>query len=186
MNYETFGPFEVPRKDAKTGRVLDFDKGVLNEFWRKIDETHPGLSGAVGCYIFAIQAPRGFTPWYVGKTEKSFKGECFELQKKEKYRNVFDDILKGTPVLILVARCTPKTGKLAKPPNPKSGEADYVEQLLINKALSKNPQLANIKNTRFFRDIIVPGVLNSPKGKPSPGSKLLKSVLERNSSTKKR
>ena len=172
--YETYGEFEVPRKDVKKGKALDFSKDALSEFWSKVEEKHPGLPDAVGCYIFATKAGPGITPWYVGQTKGSFKGECFQPSKQTTYHDVCNGI-KGTPVLILVARCTPK-GKLVKG-KLKISEADFVEQLLIRKALSKNGKLANIKNTSFTKEIILPGVLNNPKGKPGPGSKLLSRVL---------
>ena len=174
MNYETYGAFEVPREDAKKGKALDFSKEALSEFWSMVNETFPGLPDAVGCYIFATKAGPGITPWYVGQTKKSFRGECFQDHKKKTYHKVCDRI-KGTPVLILVARCTPN-GKLAKL-RLNEREADFVEQLLISKALSKNNDLANTKNTSFVKEIMLPGVLNSPKGKPSKGSRLLRSVL---------
>ena len=174
MFYETYGEFEVPYPKAKKGKALDFSKEALNEFWGDIDEKHPGLSAALGCYIFAIRAAKGIRPWYVGQTKKSFKDECFQPDKKVHYNNVLNDIAKGTPVMILVARRTPK-GKLAKALPLK--EADFVEQLLISQAISKNSNLVNTKNTSFIKNINLPGVLNSPKGKPAPGAKLLKSLL---------
>ena len=175
MIYETYGPFVVPTKKAKAGKVLDFNNAALNQFWNKVDEERPGLSAALGCYIFANRAGKGMTPWYVGQTKKSYRNECFENEKIKKYHNVFNDIKSGTPVMILVARCTP-TGKLTTGQFPPD-EAGFVEKLLISKALSKNPKLANKQNTKFLVGITLPGILNNPKGKPSPGSKLLSSVL---------
>lgn len=174
MNYATYGEFEVPRKDVKKGKVLDFSKEALSGFWSKVEEKLPGLLDAVGCYIFATKAGPGITPWYVGQTKTSFKGECFQPHKQKTYHDVCNGI-KGTPVLILVARCTPN-GKLAKGNLDKS-EADFVEQLLISHALSKNSDLTNKKNTVFLKGLRIPGVLNSPKGQPGPGSKLLSRVL---------
>ena len=185
MNYETYGPFEIPLKDAKKGKVkvLDFTKGALREFWSRVDEQLSGLSDAVGCYIFATRHNRGDTPWYVGQTKNSFKNECFQSHKQNLYNDVFIDIARGTPVMILVARCTAKGRKPAK--SVSSQEADYVEQLLISKALLKNSKLANIKNTRFFKELVLPGVQNNPKGKPGPGHMLLKSILEQTVSAKR-
>ena len=174
MYYETYGEFVVPRKQTPKGKVFDDSTKVLNDFWDMVDQQTPGLSKARGCYIFAIKAGKGIKPWYVGQTKKTFRDECFQPQKKSHYNNVINDIAKGTPVMILVARHTPK-GKLAKA-LPLS-EADFVEQLLISQSLSANSELVNTKNTAFIKKIRVPGVLNSPAGKPSPGAKLLKSLL---------
>ena len=175
MTYETYGEFELPCKVDQKRRALNFSKEALSEFWTKVDEHCPGLSVAVGCYIFAIRAAKGIRPWYVGQTVKSFKDECFHFHKRDRYRQVFDGIKKGTPVIILVARRTPSKGKLAK--SLQREEANFVEQLLISRALSKNPRLANVKNTKYSQELILPGVLNNPKGYPSPGAKLLRSVV---------
>ena len=172
MFYETYGEFEVPYKAGKGGKIV-FKEG-LNKFWNDLDEKHRSLSIGRGCYIFAIRASKGMKPWYVGQTKKTFRDECFQPTKLNHYNNVLSNTAKGTPVLILVARHTPK-GKFSKNLNVK--EADFVEQLFITHALSKNNDLMNKKDTRFLRDLQIPGVLNSPKGKPSVGAKLLKSLL---------
>ncbi len=181
MFYETYGEFKVPYKQTKNGYALDFSREALNKFWSDIDEKHsrfsnPRLSEARGCYIFAIRASKGIRPWYVGQTKKSFKDECFQHQKKNHYHDVINNIGKGTPVMIIVARHTSeKKTKLSKSLPPR--EADFVEQLLISQALSANSKLVNTKNTAFIKKIRIPGVLNSPTGKPGPGSRLLSSVV---------
>ncbi len=176
MFYETYGEFEVPRKQSTKGKVFNDSTKVLNDFWDMVDQKIRGLSTARGCYIFAIKAGKGIKPWYVGQTKKTFRDECFQPQKKAHYNNVINDTARGTPVMILVARHTSENKtKLSKTLPPK--EADFVEQLLISQALSANPNLVNTKNTRYIKDIKIPGVLNSPKGKPSVGAKLLKSLL---------
>src|ERR1035438_601424 len=60
FKFKPYGPFQVPVDD---GRVLTKE---LKEFWTEIDGQYPGLSGAVGCYIFAISSKKT-KPWYVGK-----------------------------------------------------------------------------------------------------------------------
>ncbi|MCY4383387.1 MAG: hypothetical protein OXE44_09590 [Nitrospinae bacterium] len=176
MFYETYGEFEVPRKQTPKGKVFDDSTKVINDFWEMVDQQTPGLSKAQGCYVFAIKASKGIKPWYVGQTKKTFKDECFQPQKKAHYNNVINNTGKGTPVMILVARHTSeKKTKLSKA-LPLS-EANFVEQLLISQSLSANSELVNTKNTSFIKKIQIPGVLNSPKGKPSIGAKLLKSLL---------
>ena len=64
MNFGAEGPFELKRhgpkklinKDAK--EALRADLGL-------------GLSDACGCYVFAVRAGKGYTPYYVGRAEKS-------------------------------------------------------------------------------------------------------------------
>lgn len=177
MIYETFGEFALPCKTGKKEKTLDFSKETLKKFWQEInerDEKHNGLSKACGCYIFAIRAGKGIKPWYVGQSKVPFEKECFAFHKRDIYRTVVERISKGTPVLILVARVTPK-GKLSTALPVK--EADFVEQFIIRRALSKNPDLENIKNTNLSKQIRIPGLLNSPKGKQSKGASLLRLTL---------
>lgn len=181
MFYETYGEFEVPREAVKGKKSLNLSKEALNNFWKMVDQKRPGLSGACGCYIFAIKAGQGRTPWYVGQSKGPFKDECFAFHKREVYRTVTDR-RQGTPVLILVARVTPK-GKLAK--KLQEREANFVEQLLISHALSKNSDLSNTKNTSFIKKLRIPGVLNSLKKRPKEETRILRSVLGIRSSQSK-
>ena len=186
MFYETYGEFEVPYQQTKNskGKNLVFSKEVLDEFWENVNQHFPNqrLSEARGCYIFAIRAGKGIKPWYVGQSKVPFEKECFAFHKRDIYRTVSDRTRKGTPVLILVARHTPK-GKLSK--TLPENEADFIEQFLISRALSKNPDLENIKNTNFSKKIQIRGALNNPKGKLSPGALLLRRTLGRKSSSPK-
>lgn len=173
--YHTFGPFAVPRKRGAEGKkVLDRSKEAINNFWEDVEENTPGLSTACGCYIFGVKAGKGVTPWYVGQSKTGFKNECFTTTKVNHYHDVINDISKGTPALILLARYT-KGNKIAK--TLSHNEADFVEQYMIGLALGKNSNLRNIKNTKLSRTLLIPGLLNSPPGKPSAGAQLLRQTL---------
>ena len=82
MIYETYGEFEVPRKQTPKGKAFEDSKNVLKDFWAKVDQKHPGLSAALGCYIFAIKAAKGIKPWYVGQTKNHSKMNVSNPQKK--------------------------------------------------------------------------------------------------------
>ena len=175
LRYETFGAFGVPRTSSKQGgKALDFSKDAMLNLWSSIDDQYPNLSQACGCYIFAFKAGRGVTPWYVGQSKGPFVNECFQFHKQAKYNEVQKQIKSGTPILILVARLTPG-GKFSK--SVSVAEATFVERLLISLAYSKNDRLLNIKDTRLITEMQIPGILNSPKGKPSTGASLLRSTL---------
>ena len=174
IRYEVFGPFDVPRKESKTGRTLDFSNGALASFWERVERERLGLSSGAGCYLFAVRAARGIRPWYVGQSKGAFEKECFAHHKRSVYREVMDDVSKGTPVLFLIARMTP-AGKLSK--NIRQDEADFVERLLIHEATNANAQLKNTKNTRFLKTVEIPGVLNSPSGMPSEAVRSFKTAL---------
>ena len=173
--YYTFGPFPVPRKGGAGGKkVLDGSKAAINRFWEGVEQTVSGLSAARGCYIFGVNAGRGVTPWYVGQSKTGFKNECFKDAKINHYHDVINDISKGTPVLILLARYT-QGNKVSKTIDPH--EVDFVEQYMIGLALNKNANLRNVKNTKFLRTLQIPGVLNNPLGKPNAGALLLRQAL---------
>ena len=173
-NYETFGPFVVPRKDGAAKRVLDRSNDAINQFWKDVEGKHPGLSTARGCFLFGIRAGKGIKPWYIGQSTTGFKNECFQSHKLNHYRDVIDQTGKGTPVLSFVARCTNNLNFATSLP---VREADFVEHYLIGLALWDNPNLKNVKNTSFYKTVRLPGVLNSPKGQPSAGARLLQRTL---------
>ena len=44
-------------------------------------------------------------------------------------------------------------------------------------ALNRNGKLRNAKNTKFLKNICVPGIINTPQRKPRKPERLLKSAL---------
>ena len=174
-NYYTFGPFAIPRKaGAKGKKVLDDSTAAINRFWKDVGRTVQGLPTARGCYVFGMRAGKGIKPWYVGQSTTGLRDECFQPTKVNYYHDVINNTNAGTPVLILIARHT-KGHKLSSSLPEK--EANFVEQYLIGLALRKNPELKNIKHTRYLRTLQIPGVLNNPTGKPSTGAGLLRLTL---------
>ena len=170
-----FGEFEVPRKSRKDGRqTLNFSKDALTNFWEDVERARVGLRSGAGCYLFAVRASKGMRPWYVGQSKRAFEKECFAHHKQSIYRDVMDDTAKGTPILFLIARVTP-TGRLSK--SVQKNEANFVERKLIHDATNANSELKNIHNARFVKNLEIPGVLNSPKGKPSDAVQSLKVAL---------
>jgi hypothetical protein len=158
MNYEIFGGFEIPRKSHKRAVA---GPGDIQTFWKEVEAKHSGLQNAFGCYVFAIRAGRGTLPWYVGKTCKGFKRECFELHKLRHYDDALTDITRGTPLLYFVARVTPR-GSFSTSPSEK--EAAFVESTLIGMALKRNTALKNVSGAKFLSEIHVPGLVNPKKG----------------------
>ena len=165
MIFEPFDPFEIKR--TPTNRI-DAKPKILKEFWSDVERIQSGLSDAYGCYVFSVRASRGYRPWYVGKTQakSGFKGECFQPHKLQHYMDALDQTKKGTPVIHHLARMTPN-GKFSKPKRGTLNDIELLEVYLISLALSQNSDLCNVKNTNFQREVIVPGIVNSPKGRPN-------------------
>ena len=166
------GPFEVPRRDGGP-RV---DKRQLKGFWKEVeaaDKANEGLADASGCYIFGIRAGRGAKPWYVGQAKTAFRKECFASHKLVHYNEILLK-RKGTPILFLLARKTPR-GVFAR--TLREREANRLENLLIDYCLQANSDLLNIRGAAFLKEVIVPGLLNSPPGQPSKEAQFLRGLL---------
>lgn len=162
MEYFPYNPLPIP----KLGNgLVDATNQTLSDFWCEVDDQfHYPLSEAVGCYVFSIRAGRGVKPWYVGLAEKqTFKRECFTPHKLNHYNNAIAG-RKGTPLLTLIPRFTP-TGRLSKPSRNGYRDMQFLENMLIGTCVRRNPELANVRDTKMLREMIVHGFLNNPMGR---------------------
>jgi hypothetical protein len=173
MKFAIYGGFEIQRQPNWHGA---FDKENRKLFWENVEANKPRLSEACGCYVFAIQNGGNFRAWYVGKTEKNtFSGECFEIQKKLIYNEILVDHA-GQALLFLIPRLA-TSGKFSKPRQSGYHDVEFLETMLIGIALKTNPELANIRKTKLLKEMVVPGVINSPPGKPPLRVQDLKNAL---------
>ena len=156
-NLVVFGPFEVPYQRLDSGPVKHIGADDVREFWDG-PETR-AIADKQGCYVFAIRAARGFTPWYVGKATKSMRQECFAYHKIVHYNEVLFQGHRGTPVMFFVA--PPGRAKRVR-----ERVINDVETFLIQTAVYKNPDLRNVQGTRV-PEWTIKGVARSPKG-PRP------------------
>lgn len=155
MQYDVYGEFPV----ARNGSLVSRSKEDKSNFWASVEEAAPGLSEACGCYVFVVRN----RAWYVGMAEKqSFKQECFALHKITQYNEALGEVV-GKPSLIFLPKLTP-SGRFAKPTGRGHSDIRVLESMLIGSALSKNPDLRNVKGTKLLREMNVPGFLN-----PRPG-----------------
>ena len=169
--FHPYGPFEIPTLD----RVPDRKR--LNEFWDMVEECEPGLSSAIGCYIFAVRAGRGIRPWYVGKTDRlGFRREAFQAPKLLIYGEVLRPRKRGTALLYLIARHTPGQ-KFMKRKTNENKVIGRLEEMLIGSSLLRNPDLANKRTTKHFREMRVPGYMNDAAGARSRPAKNLAKLL---------
>ena len=161
MNYEIFGPYEVPRESYLISR----DPKSRKEFWKRVNEDVEGLQDACGCYILVVRNKA----WYVGLAEKqSFKRECFQPHKIVQYDSSVAKA-KGIPYLLFLAKMTP-SGYFASPGANGYMDIRALEQLLIGAAIDRNLNLRNIKDTKVLREMNVPGFLNTKKGQATSES----------------
>lgn len=161
MRFEPYGPFLLPRTNSG---MVDRSAPVRRRFWDEIEDEHPGLPGACGCYIFCLKAGRGALPWYIGKAERQrFARECLTSDKVLKYSEITSG-RRGKPLLYLLAQVT-DSGAFRKPTTAKRLAINALEDILIGMALSRNPKLINVAKTKAHRRLIVPGLVNAKAGR---------------------
>ncbi|MEI6320070.1 MAG: hypothetical protein WCS09_16250 [Pseudomonadota bacterium] len=174
MNFYPYLAIDIPKK---ANGLIAADKTTLASFWKAAETSlEPGVPEAIGCYIFSIKAGPGELPWYVGMAGKqSFRKECFTPHKIQHYNNAIA-ARRGSPRLTLLAKYTPGL-KFVKPTSARQRDVEELETLLIANALSRNPDLLNVRDTKLLREMVVPGLLNTPPGQPNAAVKRFKSLL---------
>lgn len=171
MNFDVVGPFELTR-DKKI-----INKKSVENLKQQLDVTFPGLSGARGCYVFAMYARKRYTPYYVGQAcRQSIVAESMNPSNREKYTEVCHE-KNGKPMMFVLPMLTPD-GKYKKKGKTGRRATDFLERWLIATAIRKNPKLLNNKETKFLRGIHVRGIFNPKRGEANgTSSQKLKKVL---------
>jgi len=174
MKFQPYGPFELPRSQGNA----DIDRDKKNWFWKSIESRHPFLPGAIGCYIFATKAAKGYKPWYVGKTDKqSFARETWNDRNLLNYGQVIRKH-KGLPMLFLLAKTTPR-GRFQRPTmRKKVGAIVALEQMLIATCLQRNSGLLNKRTIKYLMNMQVPGYVNESPGARKGGARALARLLK--------
>ena len=176
MLFDVAGPFEIERH-GRTKIIIERSRKDLRPI---LEDWEEGLSSACGCYVFALRAGRGFTPYYVGQAcKRTLLDEALNPANPEKYNTALGNG-KGTPVLFLVPMRTPN-GRFRKRTRGNTGlkELDFLEFWLLANAIDKNPDLINNKQTRFLRNLRVIGFLNAERGELTTASRFLSRALWR-------
>lgn len=156
--FEIFGPYPIDYTGQKTGSVKRIDDEHVESFWNQAELSILKLKQ--GCYVFALQSGKGFTPWYVGKSTKGFSKECFQAHKTKHYNNVLYKGIKGKPVMFFACLGGTKMKAPAK-------VIDEMETYLIQSALFKNKEIRNLAKTKNVPTWGILGVIRSGKGRPS-------------------
>lgn len=162
-----FGPYELPCDGDGVQKRFD-PKEHGKHFWENpelqiIKKKH-------GCYVFALKAGPGYTPWYVGKTHAGFKDEIFQHHKVVNYNEVLWSKAKGTPVMFFVTK--PGTKNVVSEP-----VLSEIEKELTIYAYRKNNDLKNFHNTKGGPQWSIKGVINSGRGKTPKTAGTFKSMM---------
>lgn len=174
MFFDVAGPFKIKQHGAK--QVIT--KESLRLLKTKLEEYEEGLSDACGCYVFAVRAGKGYTPYYVGQACKSsLPNEALNPSNISNYNGILTH-RKGTPVLFFIPMRTPQ-GKFRKrnKTNGYLSSLTFLERWLIHAAVSKNYDLINSKETYFLKNIHVKGIFNARKGESTSDSQELAKAL---------
>lgn len=172
MNFEVYGPYELKRFGHLHGIITNQSKRLLKT---TLNNEMPGLAAARGCYLFAIQAGLGYTPYYVGQSSRqSLLDEALSTHKLTIYSKVCTNT-HGTPVLFFLPKIT-ATGRYSYA-STKSKAVTFLERWLIAQALKKNPKLYNTSETKFLRQLHATGIFNATKGEATTESRELKKAL---------
>ncbi|MGH9426867.1 MAG: hypothetical protein ACRD2L_11275 [Terriglobia bacterium] len=161
--FAVVGPLKLSFYQGKGGRTLRNED--IRAFWdvnRKYERRR-------GCYVFGIRAGKGYTPGYVGRATKGLKQEVFTFHKLVRYQQFMADYAKGTPVLFF-ALAPAQKGK------PNNSQIRAIEKYLIDLAITANPDLLNIKDTKPL-DWGIKGVVRGGKGKTSSGTRDFRRML---------
>jgi hypothetical protein len=161
------GPYSIPHEKLSKGTSKQITKENAKSFWEQEEVTQAAMKQ--GCYIFALKAGKGFTPWYVGKATKNFKQEALHQIKLTYYNEVIFKGKRGKPVIFLIA----KPSNLKKIP---SKQINDLEKFLIQSAYYKNPELKNKQNANQPGWGIA-GVIRGGKGKACINAKQFKNML---------
>ncbi|QGM44455.1 hypothetical protein [Methylocystis heyeri] len=167
LNFDVVGPFVITRHGPK--KLID--KQSCSDLRNEVETAWEGLSDACGCYVFAVRAGKGFTPFYAGQQAcaRPLVAEALNPANITKYNGVPHK--KGNPVIFLLPMVT-STGRLRKrPENGKSLRTiNFLEDWLIATCLVKNPDLINNRKTKILRNIHVTGILNARPGSGKNGA----------------
>jgi hypothetical protein len=155
--FDVHGPRQIPTVQGHRGsRYIGPDQGP--EFFVENDD----LAQERGCYVFGMRSGGGITPWYVGKTTKSYESECFQPHKLVKYSEALHSGV-GSPVLFFLVH--PR----GRGP-PSKWAIEELETFLIQTAFTRNPKLLN-KTKRGIVYWGIQGLLRGRQGKPSDAAR---------------
>ena len=150
----------------------------LSEFCESVNQEWPGLANGRGCYVFGLSKSGGsrIEPWYIGKTNKQgFENECFKAHQLNHYGRALSRYSRAKPHIYLIAQFANNGTRLYR---GKAGKViDFLETYLIGIGLQANFDLLNKRDTKLYREVVLPGFLNSAQGNPGRGAITLRKTF---------
>jgi hypothetical protein len=159
----TVGPFSFQPLGWPQQRI--YTRLLAEDFCNR----HPDVLDSAGCYVFALKASQGYKPWYIGKTDTSFRSEAFTNDKLQKYNEAVSNGQRGTGLLFFLVA----PGRAGQQRHRRISE---LERYLIQDAAKKNPDLVNVHGANA-PDWGIRGILRSRRGSANAASGTLKKVM---------
>lgn len=127
--------------------------------------------------MFCIEAQKHLKPWYVGMTSAigGFRSEIFQEHKLSIYNKLMEK-RRGKPLMFLFPLMTP-SGVFSKSRVSKKNTIEWLERYLMMTAFARNPDIANIRDMRFLRQVEVLGILGKRQGRPYSEVKAVRRAL---------
>lgn len=158
--FKVVGPLSVPTRS----KFIDVEH--VKEFWaeNKLYAKHRGV------YLLAIKAGKGFTPIYVGKTNKSFVQEVFTKPNLHKYNSALAEYRRCSVVTFLMVYPTHRGVLNAR-------YIDHAETFMIQLAQQANPLIKNVRKVNRLPEWAIEGINDSRRGQRSQPVKNLRRAL---------
>jgi hypothetical protein len=158
--FDVYGPFPIQHHRRKVPHTqLDL--------WELAEKRDEGLASAIGCYLFGLSFRGKLTPWYVGMTvaQAGFKAEAFQPHKIGIYNGILADH-PGKPILFFFPLMTPEE-KFSKARTHGKKVIGWLERTLMALAFGRNPEISNVRDMKFLRNVEVLGLLGPKRtGRP--------------------
>lgn len=169
--YEVFGPFELPSVDLTADAPPDH-----GGFWKDVESRKSGLAAAYGCFVLSLRN-RGELPWYVGRADrKPFSAVCLDQEHLAAYGEILARVPHTAAYLHLVCRITP-SGRFSRPTLFTRREIAFIEGLVSNIALARNPRLRVDEQPLLAHSLSIPGLLSTQNMRLTLDERALRAVL---------
>ncbi|RDJ20123.1 hypothetical protein DWF00_16570 [Bosea caraganae] len=163
--FDVYGPYDI----EVDGTQVPASQKAL---WEQVREEE-GLEESIGCYMFCIRRGGIILPWYIGMTVavKGFRGETFTPHKIDIYNDCLQRQSGQPQLFIFPFMIKPdENANLRFSLDRTRGRRiiKWLEKTLMGMALSRNDELANLRDASLPRSVSVRGVLGAPlRGRPS-------------------
>jgi hypothetical protein len=171
--FDCYGPFDL----RHSARRFSGDKKYLRDALEACDD---GLACAIGCYLFGIRYGGKITPWYAGMTvaEGGFISEVLQEHKRENYAQAMAQQQRGAPVLFLFPLLTYGEKRFSHARSSGKRVSCWLERALMGLAYGQNPEISNLRDMHFLRNVEVLGLLGPKRpGRPFKEAKETRRTL---------